>query len=497
MPVEEDVLRIPDVPERELQPINPLAQHLPFPMNVNAPQQASPHQDYLTFDFHPAEGHRRRATLPSVLQLAAAETPPAESLDADSPDIGIALSSPQPIPRSSIQSKRRSRSVSAMRDLAQERHSIERRRSAEIRYWRDSQQSGIVHSIAPPRPQTSHTTVQTVRVVDNHMDGSTRIELAEVTISSSSASIHSGADDLQGVRPAAAIHTADSEDVNPGPEVESQYSDQVVSKPSEKRLSIEERVRHLEDNMQVLEASVRRISGRTNRQTIILEGAPKGRRSRNASSSPKNDLAESDDTILGSASNIGPTCADSDLPNGTYLDDCAQSKDAQRTILGLDLDRILPSSAGEDSDLARQLAVITDALQNEHQARKTLETHVDRLQREVSNLRVVVEKLLSSSPSYPTPSPDTIIMSSEERLSTPRARAHSARDFGHDSDDDIPNTVRRMRETIISRFSQSDSEADSCSMASNITSPEAWATPKEHSAFGSGFFSTNRSKEVF
>jgi len=303
-------------------------------------------------------------------------------------------------------------------------------------------------------------------------------------------------EDAEGVHPAAVFLVGEPGQASSGPEFESlQPDDPDPLKPSEKRLSIEERVKHLEDNMQALESSVRRISGRTNRQTIILENAPKGRRSRNASSSPKDNTV--DDAIPGSGSDVGQTYGGAGLPNGSYLDDCAQSKDAQRTVLGVDLDRILPSPSDASSDLARQLAVITEALETEHEARKTLEMQVDRLQREVSNLRAVVEKLVSSSPSYPTPSPDAIIMSSEDRLSTPRARSHSTRDLRHDSDDDAPDTVRRMRETIISRFSQSDSQADSCSMASNITSPEAWATPKEHSAFGSGFFSTNRSREVF
>ena len=126
-----------------------------------------------------------------------------------------------------------------------------------------------------------------------------------------------------------------------------------------------------------------------------------------------------------------------------------------------------------------------------------------------------MNKLLSHRPSYPTPSPDAVFTSNEERIATPRAtsRQHQTYAVGIDDDprDDYIDEkegeasilLRKVRETIISRFSQSDSERDDAdtekySVGSSMdgrTSTEAWATPKEESGFGSGFFSERGGKD--
>ncbi|OCL01965.1 hypothetical protein AOQ84DRAFT_383163 [Glonium stellatum] len=155
--------RISDLPVRELKPINPLGQHLPFPMNVNAPEEASPPHDYLTFE-PPPMLHRRRATLPSVV-LSGAEVAALSAIwsgtgtrvmpwdeqghveSISSPEIGVALSSPS--------YKRRSRSAGALQESSRRPDSLTRRRSAEIRYWRTSgvDHSASIYSTTTPRPQ--------------------------------------------------------------------------------------------------------------------------------------------------------------------------------------------------------------------------------------------------------------------------------------------------------------------------------------------------------
>lgn len=500
--------RISDIPVRELEPINPLGQHLPFPMNVNAPQEASPPHDYLTFEGPAPNLNRRRATLPSVLlsdaevqALSAAiggsskQVPWEERQDGasiPSPQIGIALSSP-PHTAQSMQSKRRSRSAGALRDLAKARPSIERRRSAEIRYWRNSYQSGSVYSAATPRPQTART-VETVRSAQTQ---ETTAKGPESPIEATTAPTPPVAQHDQDISeiplPVESFNFgnlksgfSDDEPDESGPDVPSR---------AEKRLSIEERVKNLEDNMRTLETSVRRISGRSNRQTIILENAPKGRLSRNRSSSATSDRQGSHHSSKGS-NRSRSIQREGSLPSSPTLAplsavDEFPSSDRPQTVIALEPSAIPRPSTAEYSNLAEQFAKVYDALKHERGARKALERQVESLQREVSSLHAVVNKFISQSPSYPTPSPDAVITSNEERLSTPRA-TRTERGLGLETEGILKG---KARETIISRFSQSDSEGGDVSVTSSredITSPETWATPKEESGFGSGFFSTRK-----
>lgn len=510
--------RISDLQVRELEPINPLGQHLPFPMNVNAPAEASPPQEYLTFEIPPLG--RRRATLPSVL-LSDAEAQALAAVIASgegkhlptweerhegesipSPNkIGIALSSP-PHSAQSVQAKRRSQSAGALRDLAKTRPSIERRRSEEIRYWRNSYQSGSIYSVATPRPRTAQT-METVRTIGTHDTVAKESEpAAESGIADVPIPIVAQHDQDIGAIPLPVdafnfgnLRTAFSDD---GQEAASPD----VTARSEKRLSIEDRVKGLEDTMRNLETSVRRISGRSNRQTIILENAPKGRRSRNRSSSATSDRQSSHHSSKNSQRTVSIQQEGSGPPSPTLgplsaVNEFPQSNDRRETVIAVEPSAIRPPTA-QQSDIAAQFVQILEALQHERGARKALENQVNSLQREVAELHAIVTKFIARSPSYPTPSPDAIIVSNEERLSTPRAAPRAERGLGFESDDGTPATSRNTRETIISRFSRSDSEAGDYSVTSSredITSPEAWATPKEESGFSSGFFSRNKSQD--
>ena len=121
--------------------MHPLGQHLPYPMNVNAPP-ASPPKEYLTFDMDRPDLGRRRATLPTVpsaITHRRSLDEPREKLsawderveeDEMSPGIGIAVSSPTQTV-ASRHDRRRSRSADALHSLAKERASTERGRSAE------------------------------------------------------------------------------------------------------------------------------------------------------------------------------------------------------------------------------------------------------------------------------------------------------------------------------------------------------------------------------
>ncbi|KAF2470148.1 uncharacterized protein BDR25DRAFT_37295 [Lindgomyces ingoldianus] len=509
--------RISDMPVREIEPINPLGQHLPFPMNVNAPQETSPPHEYLTFQV-PPNLNRRRATLPSVL-LSQAEASALSSAwgkqasswderqDAESipsPLIGIALSSPTP-PYMPTHVKRRSRSAGALRELAKNLPSTERRRSAEIRYWRSSYQSGSVYSTNTPRPRTAQTveTVETIRTADTR---DTAANAPEESIAESSTA------DV----PTIAQHDQDLSQIELPVEsfnfgnLRSEFSDDETHDPqqfklpprSEKRVSIEDRVKHLEDNMCNLETTVRRLSGRSNRQTIILENVPKGRRSRNRSTSATSERQFSRQSSKSSNRSLSIKHEDSEPPSPTHVplsvvDEFPNSPDRPQTMIALEPSAIpRPTTTPHDSSTTEQFAAVYAALDNERAARRTLERQVVNLQREVSDLHGLVNKFVSTSPSYPTPSPDAIISSNEERLSTPRASGRPTRSLKFESDEEgIPSTSRKIRETIVSRFSRTDSEGGGevarslGSSKEDITSPDVWATPKEESG---GFFARSR-----
>ncbi|KAF2748741.1 hypothetical protein M011DRAFT_476127 [Sporormia fimetaria CBS 119925] len=478
--------RLSDMPIRELEPINPLGQHLPFPMNVNAPQEMSPRHDYLTFERPSGEQAQRRATLPSLL-LAPTEGRLVHSADASplspqSPQIGIALSSPPP-PAHSKQSKRRSRSAGALRDLTKARSSIERRRSEEIRYWRSSVQSGSVYSTRSPRPHTAQT-VETVLTVDAP-DAPPQVseEMASVTGVPAEGRVHPST---------TVVETFNFGDLKNGFSEEALPLPQQVTDVSEKRLSVEERVKQLEDNMRILETSVRRISGRSNRHTIILESAPTGHQYRNRTSS-SSDRQSSYSSDRGSGHTLS---AHKDTASSPKLAQSAESSPPEPLppVETEDTEPALPEVLPNTGDLASQIAQLSTALRYERTSRKALEETVYHLQRELADLHAIVSKFITRSPSYPTPSPDTILTSNEERLATPRAmRRHQDPSLCEDEGNRHDAKTPGIRETIISRFSQSDSEIDVddgslTSSRDELASPEAWATPKEESGFGSGFF---------
>ncbi|KAF2122615.1 hypothetical protein BDV96DRAFT_639192 [Lophiotrema nucula] len=537
--------RISDLPVRELQPINPLGQHLPFPMNVNAPQEASPPHEYLTFEV-PDQLGRRRATLPSVLlthneasAISAAwggkssmsfdERQEIESPTIPSPQIGMAISSPTGA--QSIASKRRSRSAGALRDWAKAsaagRPSAERRRSEEIRYWRHSGLSGSLYSSNTPRPRTAQT-VETVRSIDERPVGARK----EVEISESrdipEASVAQHDQDLSQIQlPVEAFNfgnlksefSDDEHHSTPAHEVEpiAQESEVPTKSPkrtTSKRLSIEDRVQYLEDNVRALEGSVRRFSGRSNRQTIILENAPKGRRSsRNRSSSATSDRQSSHHSSKSSNQTLSIRQSEpSDPPSPTLAPLSAvsefpsSSQNRPQTIIALE-PSALSKSQSQPQDVEENFTQVYAQLKHERASRKALEKQVISLQRELVDLHNLFTKFISAaaSPSYPTPSPDAIIASNEERLSTPRAirrPEHPKIGLGFESDSEtsvppsnrVPGTSAR-KPRVLSRFSQSDSEGggegggewSTSSSKEDVTSPEAWATPKEESGFGIEF----------
>ena len=130
-----------------------------------------------------------------------------------------------------------------------------------------------------------------------------------------------------------------------------------------------------------------------------------------------------------------------------------------------------------------------EALRHERGARKALESQVRTLQHDVSDLHALVNKLIASatatSPSYPTPSPDTLIISSEDQrisCSTPRAPTHDRNVIygqnSHSKDQRWGNDDSSVYSEDLARKPSYD----------DVATPDVWATPKEEGFGGSGFF---------
>lgn len=281
-------------------------------------------------------------------------------------------------------------------------------------------------------------------------------------------------------------------DEESAPEVHEEAPPPPVRSPH--RLSIEDRVQHLESKYDNLEFSVRRLSTRNNRQTIILESAPKGLRTRNRSSSSR--------SISASRSRSTPSIHQEPMHQSSNdtLDAGAASPTLMRPSTGI---------SGEEKD--RVLLKMYEALKHERLSRKALEQQVRTLQQDVSDLHALVNKLIASatatSPSYPTPSPDTLITATtEERMLTPRAIRSGSFEASFHKD------ANHIRESVISKFSRSDETGSESGFeggyapygveqhsirgsSDDVQTPDIWATPKEEGFSGSGFFHEKRSRD--
>lgn len=398
---------------------------------------------------------------------------------APSPGIGIALSSPtQATP---TRSKRRSRSADALFELVKGQEPMDRRRSAEIRHWRESYVSGSAYS----RPQTAKT-VETIRSVQTQ-EPTIRAQESESFQEMSATLVHEddpetpGVEDLK-VEPEREVQAPVSVFNFGNLQNERLVEERVLDVPLEappppvrnqNRLSIEERVQHLESAYENLEGSLRRISTRNNRQTIILENAPKNLRTRNRSSSAR--------SASGSRSR-STTSIHQEPIHQSSSDTLNPGLPSPVLAAGYDVD-------GDDSS-KHTMKTLHSALKHERSARKALEKQVCTLQHDVTDLHALITKLIHSatttSLSYPTPSPDTLVMTTEDRLLTPRADMHDRKlDFGRGGD---------VRESVLSKFSHSEngSESDfedrSFNSYDEVATPDVWATPKEEGFGASGFF---------
>jgi hypothetical protein len=313
---------------------------------------------------------------------------------------------------------------------------------------------------------------------------------------------------------------------------EFEASEDEIEEAIDSPLTTEERIQRVERGMQVLEQSLHRLTGRSHRQTIILENAPKGRRSRQHSNSTTRD-EYSRQSSKSSIHDLGikeepssppspslplafltsPSSAGSANIHITPFPQIATSASPQlhdTTPQAAQSSTTLPTNPTNPTNPTEQFAAVYIILRHERAARKALDKQVLALQREVADLRSLALKL--SAPAYPTPRPDAVLGSSESAR-TPRAYRGPEWGVGFESEEG--GLRGRVRERITSRFSRSDSEgvdgdgegdegeendgtrvgeeveekADETGRSSSaeVASPELWATPREEVA-GYGFF---------
>ena len=420
-----------------------------------------------------------------------------------SPEIGVALSSP-------THSKRRSRSAGALHESSKRPDSLPRRRSAEIRYWRASgmDRSASVYSTSTPRP---HEDEDGTKDTKEEVSETMVTKLAEPTTDD-------GPHDIPLSIQAFNFGALKSE---------FEASEDEIEEAIDPPLTMEERIQRVERGMQVLEQSLHRLTGRSHRQTIILENAPKGRRSRQHSNSTTRD-EYSRQSSKSSIHDLGikeePSSPPSPSLPPAFLASPSSAGSANihitpfpqiATSASPQLHDTTPQAAQSSTTLptnpTEQFAAVYIILRHERAARKALDKQVLALQREVADLRSLALKLSASA--YPTPSPDAVLGSSESAR-TPHAYRGPEQEVGFESEEG--GLRGRVRERITSRFSRSDSEgvdgdgegdegeeddgtrvgeeveekkADETGRSSSaeVVSPELWATPREEVA-GYGFF---------
>jgi hypothetical protein len=182
-----------------------------------------------------------------------------------------------------------------------------------------------------------------------------------------------------------------------------------------------------------LESHLRRISQHNQRQTIILESAPRNLRTRTRSTSR-------------SVSQVSIHQRDPAPPPTSNLSYESSPPSPPLTHT----EEPQPSTF---TKAPHDLEALHNLLNSERTARLALESRVLSLQHEVEQLSSLVARLVNShsvaatSPKYPTPSPDSI----QDRMPTPRQGRYGARRQGTEDSD--------------------------------VVSPdgEVWATPKEGS----------------
>lgn len=335
------------LPVHEITPRTALGSHLPFPMNVNAPQPSPPNRAFGEQAFEPLDAvskvPRRRATLPSLI-LSPSEAATLNAMwdkEIESGAIGEELKkgrTPTPDIGRAITSaggqayKRRSRSADALNDLAREQQTIEQQtraeeaggngRKAEIEYWRASLGAGVqTHDFQRQQepldrdksPGSSSGSGRSMKTANLAQSGDEKGQPEMDEDDDDSILLHRRTPPNE----RASFEKPSPEDVRPPhpferPTVQTQpatalYShSRNFSRPVADSGEVEKLRENVEDRLSRLEFTVHKLENSNNRRTIILENAPQGRRSKAEDNSSSNESNHSRSQRLRHASNVQP-----------------------------------------------------------------------------------------------------------------------------------------------------------------------------------------------
>jgi len=190
------------------------------------------------------------------------------------PLIGLAVTS-------GANPNRRSKSAGALYDIAREQDQTEqRRRSAEIQYWRQSQVAPDPEVENQPEviksPESRADMDQGSIISDQHSGTEISIALADAGSSIRDEPAVQTYDFGAAVPPSReGLMDISETEVQPTTAPLTSQSEAVVSE-----IALDQRLSQIEGNMRTLTSSIHELTGRAHRHTVVLESAPRGSRDR-------------------------------------------------------------------------------------------------------------------------------------------------------------------------------------------------------------------------
>ncbi|KAK3080448.1 hypothetical protein LTS18_001257, partial [Coniosporium uncinatum] len=255
----------------------------------------------------------------------------------------------------------------------------------------------------------------------------------------------------------------------------------------------EKRISKLEESIQCLETSLRKLGGRNNRQTVIIGDVPKDRRSHyrgKVSSQHDSQWCDGSDaahrlSISGSWKVPSPRSPNAQpsfrgVSSTSTVETDQKIPTPKRAASYGAINMVCPPQPPADlpsSNIHEHLAPLYEALHYERNIRKTLESQIGHLQHQVYELSTIIHHLSSNAGlnAYPTPSPDQPMA---------RASTETEKDFDARRRAELEEGAK----SATSRFSALDTPDDSdvgedCeSEADTVSAGEVYRTPMETAA---------------
>lgn len=476
-PAEEDTMaqRVLSAPMEFMSP--PPFNRTRSPYAVEFPRSARLKPIALGDPFYaPGSQLRRRKTLPSVLiagseaepasaPIESSDAPPLPSLqtirDAPTPDNGTLAST-------SRSEKRKSRSAGDLRREASGKGGLPRKRSDEVRYWRESFQGSVLRASG-------------FRVPSATVEPSEEIEEERTPMAQTTDPFDSGARSY-GISPDVGSSSAFGTELS---------------------RDLEDRVAKLEAGLRNFRGELAQLTADRNRRTVLIGGVPRRRRasSGNRTASVLVDTLQSDlppssyqydytDTLRPSTSPQPPrTPVHADpftnvpavpVPEPT-ADDMFNTPPPIRAIPESAVNPALTANPTQPPQ--HTFRSLYEMLADERSARRKLEMQLRGLQNDIANLNYQVSlqsNVQSQRSSYYAPM-------------DPRAGSSRLQALLHETETSPPGTSSSQHQSgardsaeqqhVVSRFSGSESEIGGMGESEDLQTPyDAYQTPREEQA---------------